>query len=214
MAHELIIFLATAALISLSGVMSPGPMTAAAIGHGARSRSAGVYISLGHGAVEVPLIIALYLGASALLQADWTRITIGLAGGLFLLYMGYGLIRTKADIKVEGENSPKNSNKNSSFVTGALMSVGNPYFLLWWATIGLGLVLGAERFGAIGIAAFIVVHWSCDLIWFTLLAALSNKGVETFGARLYRRVSIACGVAIILFGGFFIAHATRLILNT
>ena len=210
MAHELVIFLASAAVISLSGVMSPGPMTAAAIGHGARSRPAGVYISLGHGAVEVPLIIVLYLGAGALLQADWTRITIGLAGGLLLLYMGYGLMRTKADFDPRAKEFKKTS--GSSFVTGALMSVGNPYFLLWWATIGLGLVLGAERFGTLGIAAFIVVHWSCDLIWFTLLAALSNKGVETFGARLYRRVSMACGAALILFGGFFIANAFRILM--
>ena len=207
MAHELIIFLASAAVISLSGVMSPGPMTAAAIGHGARSRSAGVWISLGHGAVEVPLIVVLYMGASALFQADWTRITIGLAGGLFLLYMGVGLMRTKADIDLKSENST-----GSSFVTGALMSIGNPYFLLWWATIGLGLVMGAEAFGAIGIAAFIIVHWSCDLIWFTILSVLSNKGVETFGAKLYQRVSHACGVALILFGGLFIAHATRMLL--
>ena len=209
MAHELIIFLASAAVISLSGVMSPGPMTAAAIGHGARSRSAGVWISLGHGAVEVPLIIILYLGASALLQADWTRITIGLAGGLFLLYMGVGLMRTRAELP----GSEDKTSTKSSFTAGALMSIGNPYFLLWWATIGLGLVLGADRFGTIGIAAFIIVHWSCDLIWFTILSVLSNKGVETFGARLYQRVSHACGVALILFGGLFIAHAMRMILQ-
>jgi len=209
MAHELIIFLASAAVISLSGVMSPGPMTAAAIGHGARSRSAGVWISLGHGAVEVPLIVLLYLGASALFQADWTRITIGLAGGLFLLYMGLGLMRTKAALPAsEGQNSTK-----SSFITGVLMSIGNPYFLLWWATIGLGLVLGADRFGTLGIAAFIIVHWSCDLIWFTILSALSNKGVETFGAKLYQRVSVVCGAALILFGGLFIAHATRMLIS-
>lgn len=207
MPHELLIFLASAAVISLSGVMSPGPMTAAAIGHGARSRSAGIWISLGHGAVEVPLIIVLYMGASAIFQADWTRITIGLAGGLFLLYMGMGLMRTKADIDLKAENST-----TSSFTTGVLMSIGNPYFLLWWATIGLGLVMGAERFGLAGIIAFIIVHWSCDLIWFTILSVLANKGVETFGARLYQRVSQVCGAALILFGGLFIAHSIRLLI--
>ncbi len=208
MTHELIIFLASAAVISLSGVMSPGPMTAAAIGHGARSRSAGVSISLGHGAVEVPLIIVLYMGASAIFQADWTRITIGLAGGVFLLYMGMGLMRIKAELPSE---SSANSTKNS-FTTGVLMSIGNPYFLLWWATIGLGLVMGAERFGLTGIIAFIIVHWSCDLIWFTILSVLANKGVETFGARLYQRVSQVCGAALILFGGLFIAHSIRLLI--
>ena len=213
MAHELIIFLASAAVISLSGVMSPGPMTAAAIGHGARSRSAGVWISLGHGAVEVPLIVVLYLGASALFQADWTRITIGLAGGLFLLYMGVGLMRTRAELPGSEDKTSTKSSFTAPVVAGILMSIGNPYFLLWWATIGLGLVMGAETFGAIGIVAFIIVHWSCDLIWFTILSALSNKGVETFGAKLYQRVSLACGVALILFGGLFIAHAMRMILQ-
>jgi threonine/homoserine/homoserine lactone efflux protein len=183
-------------------------MTAAAIGHGVRSRNSGVYISLGHGVVEVPLILILYLGASALFQHNATRITIGLAGGVFLLYMGLGLMRVKPLDVLSQPTSTR-----SSFITGMLLSIGNPYFLLWWATIGLGLVLGAERFGLMGVIAFIIVHWLCDLIWFTILSRLSYKGVETFGASLYHRVSFLCGIALLIFGGLFIVGSTRLLLS-
>ena len=52
---ELAVFLFKAFVISLSGVLAPGPMTAAAVGHGVRSRHAGALMAVGHAVVEFPL---------------------------------------------------------------------------------------------------------------------------------------------------------------
>ena len=49
-------------VISLSGVMSPGPLTAFLIARGKQSPWAGIRVTLGHALAEVPLIIALYAG--------------------------------------------------------------------------------------------------------------------------------------------------------
>jgi threonine/homoserine/homoserine lactone efflux protein len=203
---ELIAFLTSAALISLSGVLSPGPMTAAAIGHGSRSRSSGVRISIGHGLVEVPLIVALYLGAGAFLADEATRVGVGLVGGAFLLLIGWGLVKAARSADPLGQ--PTHTGR-SPLVAGMVLSIGNPYFLLWWATIGLGLVVGAERFGPGGVAAFTLVHWACDLAWFGFLGALTHRGVEAFGLKLYRGVSLACGGAMVAFGGAFIIDALK-----
>ena len=191
-------------MISLSGVLSPGPMTAAVLQHGARSRLTGVYVSLGHGVVEVPLIILLALGAGSLFEAPAVRLFVGLAGGTYLLSMGKGLLRP-ADLSPDTRTGP------SSLVAGIALSIGNPYFLLWWATVGLGLVLSAGRFGALGIALFIAVHWLCDLIWYTFLSSLSYRGVKTFGSGLYKKVSIVCGLAMLFFGGAFILGSLKLL---
>lgn len=205
--QNLILFLASAVLISLSGVLSPGPMTAAVIQQGARSRHAGIYISLGHGLVELPLILLIFFGASRLFEIEWVRIVIGIAGGLYLIYMGIGLMRPADLFEDAGKRVP------TAFYTGIIMSIGNPYFLLWWATIGLGLVLGAFKFGLTGLLLFAAVHWLCDLLWLTFLGAVSFKGIQTFGQSLYKKVCILCGVVLLFYGGVFIFGSIKLIIK-
>lgn len=204
---ELTVFLLSAALISLSGVLSPGPMTAAVIQQGARSRLSGVYVSLGHGAIEIPLIVFISMGANKIIESQGVQEAIGIAGGLYLFYMARGLLDPPDIESLSGEKAP------SSFLSGIFLSMANPYFLLWWATIGLGLVLGAVKFGILGLALFALVHWLCDLVWYSLLSNLSFKGVRTFGARLYRRISIFCGLAMLGFGGLFIYNSVRLLIE-
>ena len=63
---ELVLFLGKVIMISLSGVMAPGPVTAVVIASGARNRYAGILMALGHGIVEFPLMIVIVLGAGTL----------------------------------------------------------------------------------------------------------------------------------------------------
>ena len=142
---NLIIFLSWAVMISLSGVLSPGPMTAAVLQQGSRSAFTGIYIALGHAVIEMPLMFLIYWGVGNLLHMEMVRITIGMAGGLYLLFIGIGLLRQKVD-----RESNKNAAMSSPFFSGIFLSGGNPYFLLWWGTIGAGLVIGATRFGLLG----------------------------------------------------------------
>ena len=202
---NLAIFLSSAVMISLSGVLSPGPMTAAALQHGSRSAFTGIYIALGHAVIEMPLIFLIYLGVGNLLHMEGVRITIGIAGGIYLLFIGIGLLRPR----VSGESSKATP---SSFFSGIFLSGGNPYFLLWWATIGAGLVIGAARFGLLGLILFAILHWLCDLIWYSFLSFASFKGIKMFGAGLYKKVSVICGLAMLFYGGTFIVSALNQII--
>ena len=58
----LLTFLLEAVLVSLSGVMAPGPITAVTIGKGSDSPHAGALVAVGHGIVEFPLMIAIFYG--------------------------------------------------------------------------------------------------------------------------------------------------------
>ena len=94
-------FLFKAVVISLSGVMAPGPVTAATVAAGTRRRHAGGLIALGHGVVELPLIVLIVGGIGRLLESAAVRIGIGLAGGGFLLLMGAQMLiglRKAADL--------------------------------------------------------------------------------------------------------------------
>ncbi|MFP3897193.1 MAG: LysE family transporter [Anaerolineales bacterium] len=194
-------FLFEAALISLSGVMAPGPITTVAVGKGSESPHAGAFVALGHGVVEVPLMIAVFYGTGQLLQRAPVQATIALVGGLFLLLMGVGMFRALGQ-----EGAAADGAGSSPFVAGILLSAGNPYFLVWWVTVGAALILRSLRFGVQGMLAFGAVHWSCDLAWNYFLSALSYKGGQFFGRKFQKGLFVLCGVFLVFFGVRFVVH--------
>ena len=207
--NELALFLFQAIIISLSGVMAPGAMTAATIAQGTRNRWAGVLISVGHGIVEIPLIFALMLGLHFFFEMDAVKIGIGIAGGIFLVWMGSGMLR-----QIQNTQAKQNGNINSNAtVTGIILSVTNPYFLLWWATVGLNLALGAKELGIFALVVFAIVHWMCDLVWLSILsfgAFYTNKGAGLFSRHFEKGILIFCGIALLVFGFKFMVDALKL----
>ncbi len=200
-----LLFLAGVVGISLSGVMAPGPLTAAAVGMGTRSQYAGAIIALGHGAVEFPLIIVIAAGAGALLKSPRTKTVIGLLGGAFLLIMA-GLML--ANLR-RADPAARNIFTGTPFLAGLVLSVGNPYFLVWWATIGLKLIGDAKGFGTWVLVLFALVHWLCDLAWLGVLSWASFKGSAILGGESQRIVFVACALALLGFGLYFMATAAR-----
>jgi len=196
-------FLVTAVAISLSGVMAPGPITAATLAAGTRSRHAGALIALGHLAVELPLILLLVAGVGKFLQASGTRVGIGLAGGAFLLLMGVQLLLSLRATGRVAESSPQ----RHPFWSGVVLTGANPYFLLWWATVGLTMAGQAMEFGLLVLGLFAVVHWLCDLIWLEVLSVVGFKGAEAFGERSQKIVSGVCGMLLLGFGLKFVWDA-------
>jgi threonine/homoserine/homoserine lactone efflux protein len=201
----LITFLITATAISLSGVLAPGPMTAATLAAGTRSRHAGAMIAVGHGVVEFPLMLVIIAGAGSVFKLAPVRLGIGLAGGLFLLLMGVQLLlaaRTAIGDAVPADARPP-------FLTGIVLSGGNPYFLIWWATVGLALATQAVELGILAFALFAVVHWLCDLVWLEALSLASHQGTRLLGGRLQQVVLVVCAAMLLGFGGKFLYDAGR-----
>jgi threonine/homoserine/homoserine lactone efflux protein len=193
-------FLLGSVLVSLSGVMAPGPMTAVTVGKGASSAHAGALIALGHGVVELPLMAALFFGAGFVMDLPWVKPGIALLGGIFLLAMAFGMLRNARRSLAGPEPAA-----HSSFASGIILSIANPYFLVWWATAGLALIVQAARFGAAGFALLAGLHWLCDLAWFSFLSALSFRGGKVFGSRFQKVTLVLCGALLVFFGGKFIA---------
>ena len=200
---ELLFFLATVVGISLSGVMAPGPVTTAAIAMGARSKYTGPLIAIGHGIIEFPLMILIVLGMDKILKSTTTQIIIGLAGGTFLLIMAIQMLRSLTDSK----NPEANVTKSGPIVAGIVLSGGNPYFLLWWATVGLTLAMTAKGLGIWAFVLFAIVHWLCDFVWLGALSWASFKGTALLGQASQRIVLFICSVALFGFGLFFIYNA-------
>jgi len=196
------VFFALAVVISLSGVMTPGPVFAATIAKGFKDKGAGVKIALGHGLVEFPLMALIALSLGYVFQEPAVKMAIGLVGGSLLVFLGVSMIRSRRATAEGGrEQLPY-----SSFVTGALTTSANPYFFFWWATVGLFLIMNAEQFGAIVVVLFAVVHWSCDLAWYSVTAFTVFRTKHLWTPLVQEVVFIVCGLIMVVFGVVFIAR--------
>ncbi|MHC2994890.1 MAG: LysE family transporter [Candidatus Atribacteria bacterium] len=201
-------FLIEAVLISLSGVMAPGPITAVTLSKGTKSPHAGAIIALGHGIVEIPLMILILYGFGEILKIPYIKAVIGLLGGLFLLKMGLDLLQGIKQAKINSSNDP-----HSPLIAGIILSLANPYFLIWWATIGSILIFRSITFGLLGFVIFMILHWFCDFFWCYFLSALSFKGGQFFGKRLQQVLFTICGVFLLFFSAKFIFDAVKIIFS-
>lgn len=195
------VFLGLAIVISLSGVMTPGPVFAATIAKGFKDKSAGVMIALGHGLVEFPLMAVIALSLGYFFEDPAVKMGIGLVGGSLLVFLGISMIRSR---KVSAD-SGKEQLPYSSFVTGALTTSANPYFFFWWATVGLFLIMNAQQFGAVIVLVFAVVHWSCDFAWYSVTAFTVFKTRHLWTPLVQEVVFVTCGLIMVVFGALFIA---------
>jgi threonine/homoserine/homoserine lactone efflux protein len=198
MTESLGLFLLSAAGISLSGVMIPGPLTAATIAKGYREQNAGTFIALGHLVIELPLMVLIYFGFAQFFASPEVKKVIGVAGGLVLLFMGAMVLRGMRKNLREASDLPY-----GSFVTGIVMTGANPYFFLWWATIGIALIVTAATFGIWGLIAFAVVHWSCDLIWEQVVSMSVFRTRHLWTQKVQRIVFGICALVLVGFGVWF-----------
>lgn len=206
---ELVWFLVKVVGVSLSGVMMPGPVTAAAIVMGARNRWAGALMAIGHGIIEFPLIVLITLGMKEIIESATIKIVIGLAGGTFLIIMAAQMLKG-----VQDTNKPQTAISTSTpLLAGVILSAGNPYFFIWWATVGLALATTATGLGVWAFALFAVVHWLCDLIWLWALSLASFKGSALLGPGRQRIVMLVCAMVVFGFGLLFIYSAVSNIIK-
>lgn len=201
---ELYAFLLTVVLVSLSGVMAPGPLFAAAIAEGRKNVFSGFIISAGHAAVEVPLILALFLFGMSI-ATESIKVMAGILGGIVLLYLAF----------IEYKNFGKEikAKKGRSFFTGVVMSSFNPYFLMWWFVVGFYLISQSIVFGIYGLLLFIVVHELCDFLWLGFVSATSNRTAYLWGKKAYKTLSIISISIFVTFGAYFFITGVNSLLN-
>jgi threonine/homoserine/homoserine lactone efflux protein len=194
--YEILAVLGLTVFLSLTGVMMPGPVFAATVVKGYKDPKAGIPIALGHGVIEFPLMVGVFFVASWL-EDPALLAAIGIVGGIFLIVMGNQMIRFRES---EGEEYMP----YTSFVAGMVTTLTNPYFFLWWATVGFSLIVMAAAYGAIVIIVFAIVHWSCDLAWDTLVSYTVNKSKRFWTPRSRTGVFVVCGGLLVVFGLYFI----------
>ena len=222
---------ATSFLVSLTGALSPGPLTTLAVREGVRRGFwAGPALAAGHGAIELALVVALALGLNRLLDEEWLTATIALVGGTFLLWLGAQIIRTAprqelviGEQRGDQEPSPRPPGRGwlrpalaeegrltaattlGLAASGVAVSVANPFWVLWWATVGTAYIATSLEEGAAGVGVFFGAHFLTDLGWLSVIALALATGRRIISRRAYQGVLMACGVFLLGLGGWFLA---------
>ncbi len=198
--------LSSVVIISFSGVMMPGPMFAVTLAKSYKSPWAGTQISLGHAVIEVPLILLIYFGFAQFFQSSVVQLVLSILGGGMISWLGINMFRARLEVVRKGKDLPYNA-----FVAGIVTSGLNPFFLLWWATIGSMLIMKFLVFGMIGLVVFIMVHWLCDLLWLTFVSVTVYKTHSLWGQKFQGWLFTACSLLLIGFGIWFLISGIRLV---
>ncbi len=203
----MLIFFGSVFIISISGALQPGPVTATAITLGTQNKWAGTLLAIGHGIIEFPLMVIIILGMGKYFEMQKVQIGIGLAGGFFLLLMAAQIFM---NLKSDTDTGSKALHKKP-VLAGIILTASNPYFLLWWATVGLKLAQEAKGFGIWAFGIFAIVHWSVDLIWLMFLSWISCKGSTFIGRKGFTYILAFCGFMLLVFGLRFLYKAIVLL---
>jgi len=189
-------------LISLSGVLMPGPLFAVTIQKSAKSKVAGVLIALGHGLVEFPLMILIYVLLSQFTIPSWVQLIVGFVGGFFMIFMGVRAFKNR-----NRQDKSTVSLKRDSLLSGVWTTAANAGFILWWLTIGTALISNAQLFGLTGFGIFAGVHWSIDFLWYSVVGMLIFKSQRFWTSKVHKGVTLFCVGVFLLFGVYFVGSA-------
>ena len=236
---------ATSFVVSLSGALAPGPLFTLTVRETLRRGFwAGPVVTLGHGLIELLLVVGLGLGLKQFRDEGPITAAIALVGGLFLLWMGYHMLRTAPHQTLEigrealapqvsstptpprsavadeghrarllaavaGSDSGAATGGPASMAAllvsaGALVSVSNPFWIIWWATIGAAYMTESLEWGAVGVSSFFTAHVLSDLAWLSLVAFVLATGRRLMSKNVYRMILALCGVFLLALGARFI----------
>jgi threonine/homoserine/homoserine lactone efflux protein len=203
-------------VVALSGAMAPGPLLTYTIIKTMQTRKRGFLIGLfvigGHALLESLLVIALLLGLSPFLKSPVAIRIIGSVGGVFLVALGCSLILDVVRKRVpdifgeEGESggSVKKPPRtiSSPVLGGIIISMSNPYWWVWWASIGFAFMLRYKISFSNwpGLLAFLLGHEAGDLIWYAAVSTLVYLGRRHINRAIYGVVLCFCALVMIAFG--------------
>jgi threonine/homoserine/homoserine lactone efflux protein len=185
-------------VISTSGALAPGPLTAAIASAGLKKGwKAGIQASLGHTIIELPLVILIALGVTTIFKNPKANFIIGILGSIFLFL--FGILTIRDSFQTNPKEQTTKEKTPAPLLTGLILTALNPYFIIWWLGIGTPLISEAvAKVGFIGVGLLYIFHVWLDYGWLTLIAALSSLGrVQT---KVYRLILFVLGLVIIWFG--------------
>jgi threonine/homoserine/homoserine lactone efflux protein len=202
-------------LVSVSGVLSPGPLFFANL---VLSKNggfwSGIKVAIGHSIVELPVII---LFSIPLIVFSYQNVTfsiikvISFIGGIGLIAFGI-LFVVKTISKKDNRNYiVKTSAIQNPVLAGIVFTGVNPFFFIWWITVGIKLISDSIALLGypIGIAFLFLVHVWMDYAWLGLSSYLASKGIKVIQSYYHKFIILLLTIPLFYYGINFTLTATR-----
>ncbi len=204
--------LTTAFVVGLSGAMAPGSLLVVVVTETVRKGFwAGPVAVMGHAVTELAMVSLLALGLGRVLSHGAALGVIGLTGGVMLFWFGCGTWKAARgasldfDKQAAAAKEPSGSAMRHTALAGMAASISNPYWILWWATIGTAYVAsGMASNGLLGAGTFLVGHLASDTVWYVFVSLAISTGARFLNDRVYRGILYVCGAFLFLFGAYFL----------
>ncbi len=209
---EILLFIITSFVVGLSGALVPGPMLTITISDSLkRGFFAGPLIVIGHYIAELALILLIFAGLGWFFGSSTALFLIGTLGGIMMLLMGFRITRSSNSLSELKENSGIKKDYGP-ILSGFFTSVSNPFFFIWWATIGWAFIIkGMEIAGIFGVLGFMIGHWASDLSWFSGVSFFTSRGSQIMTEKHYKFIMNISGIFLMLLGIYFLLSAQKII---
>jgi threonine/homoserine/homoserine lactone efflux protein len=200
----------TSFIVALSGALMPGPLLTTTIGESSRHGSrAGPLLMIGHAVLELALVALVFLGLAPLLTKKTVTATISVIGSIILFRLAYGMFRSLPTLSLDPSGTPLRRGHRRLVISGILVSLSNPYWSIWWATIGLAYILQARMFGITGVIVFFIGHILADFAWYSFISVSVGKGRKYFTPIIYRWLVAGCALFLVVFAVWFLVGGIR-----
>jgi len=197
-------------VIALTGAVTPGPMLALVIGQVLAHQTvvAAVYVLAGHALIESVFVLCLAFGFTKALSSRRTRGVLAIVGGVAMGWMGVDVLVhvSGMTLAAAGENALP---WYSLVVGGIGVSLSNPYFTGWWATVGSGQVAALGLRSRRDYLLFFFGHEMGDVVWFLFVACVLVVGARWLTDTVYRALLWTCGGVITALAGLFLVLGAR-----
>jgi threonine/homoserine/homoserine lactone efflux protein len=191
-----------------SGAVVPGSVLAVVVTNSVRfGWVAGPVIVIGHGLLELAAVILLTTGLIRFARSNAARGVIGVVGGLVLLYLGY--LTAQISGQTAAGSGPTAAGWLHLIALGGLMSMANPYWWVWWATIGAAHVGWATQKGQAGGLTYFTGHILSDATWYSAVSVALAAGRTLFSAGMLRAIYVVCGVFLVVLGALFLVGGAK-----
>lgn len=203
------IFISSFAL-GFTGAVVPGPLLAVVVtGAGRQGFWAGPLSVAGHGLTELGVALILTAGLIPFAASNSLLASVSLAGAVVLFFFGLKLTRDLGKLKLQ---TAEESGTSLGLVAGGIVAtVSNPYWFIWWLTIGLEFILLSVRLGRVGFASFYFGHILSDLVWYTLVAGGIVFGRQVLREFHFRLLLSLCAFSMFGFSLYFGLTGLRLL---
>lgn len=157
---------------------------------------------------DVSLAFACFYGIGLLIdKLEWLKLVILLIGSLILIYIGQGLIRSKAVLK---ESDSTDISLMTAITSACVVTWFNPQ-----AIIDGTMMLGAFRASLPHEAGmyFILGVMSASFTWFMGITTIVSLFKKVFNDKILRIINIVCGAIIIFYGSKLLINFYNMIIN-